>query len=86
MQNIITYFNTFLNVIFGSRIFIVSPADLLDWFINNPPADLWGLIVSFLQRPPYLISLVVWSWFAWLSFHLLLIWPFKWIRSVVTRK
>ena len=97
MLNIIDYFNTFLEVIFGSfnsnlNVELLDPHITMNilgnWFRQSSTGDLWKFLTYMFNNtdwPSVLLSLFVWSWFAWLTVNLLLIWPFKWLRSVINR-
>lgn len=87
MQNIIDYFNTFLHVIFGNSVSLYSPSVVIDW-INEAgelASSLENFIIILSQNIQYLLSLFVWVWFAVLTVNLLLIFPYRWIRSVIRK-
>lgn len=87
MQNIVDYFNTFLDIIFDGSFNLVSPDVLLSTLIRTSSwkTSIWDCIVFFISNPHLIFSFFVWSWFAVLTINLLLIFPYKWIRSVIRK-
>lgn len=89
MQNILDYFNSVIYAIFGSNSFfaLLSPNTVYR-FLSNPDSPFLSLedfILRVLSNPSFIFSFFVWTWFAVLVFKLLLVYPFKWIRSVIKR-
>lgn len=88
MQNIVDYFYYVLRVIFGNGFSVYSPAECLGHIseIAESSSTLESFLLGFLTRPELFLSYFVWTWFAILVFKLLLVYPFKWFKSVVKRK
>jgi len=84
MNSIVDYFNSLLSYIFGNNLILYNPGRVLNW-IHTSASDassIEGFILGLLSEFDFAFSAIVWFWFAWLSIHLLLILPFKWLRSV----
>lgn len=90
MSNIISYFNTFLNVLFGSSLTLYSPAVLISVWSSAVTAGIDAssfevFFLSVIQSPSFVFSCFVWVFFAILTVNLLLIFPYHWIRSVIRK-
>lgn len=97
MQNIVNYFNSVLGVIFGSShgsprlnllpydSFISELNLFFENSIDSGSFDLLRFIGEFLSSPSMIFSAFVWAWFAILTFKLLLVYPFNWLRSIIRK-
>lgn len=87
MQNILDYFNTFLDIIFDGGLTLSSPSGMLLTIYNyaSSSSSIEDFILKVLGNLSIIFNLIVWIWFAWLTIHLLIIWPFNWLRSVIKR-
>ncbi len=89
MFNIIQYFNSFTNLIFGVNnnfFYLMTPTNCFNYLSTFASSSSFEqFIVSLFGQPALIFSLIVWVWFVWLTIHLLLIWPFNWIRSIIRK-
>lgn len=93
MYNILQYFNSLLSYIFGnansSFMRLNTPGEVITFLrglsLSSGLDGFFDIINALVTEPPILFSLIVWCLFGWFVLHLLLIYPFKWFRSVIRR-
>ena len=94
MVNILAYLNTFFNYIFGIEELLLTPSvcisslsSLWSSILNNSDVTykLFAYLGALVSQPALVLSVFVWVWFAILALHLLLIFPYRWLRSVIRK-